>query len=214
MVALVPLLTSRLQDLISGRARGVGSSLCRLALSVASGPYGSAVHLRNWCYDRGWLPTHRPPVPVISVGNLTAGGTGKTPCVEYLARFLQARGLRPAVLSRGYRGNGRPNDEALILEANLPDVPHLQGKDRVTRASQAVRVFGADVLILDDGFQHRRLRRDLDLVLIDAMNPWGHGRLLPRGLLREPISSLRRADAVIVTRLDQAQPAEIERIIA
>jgi tetraacyldisaccharide 4'-kinase len=151
---------------------------------------------------------------VVSVGNLTAGGTGKTPCVEYVARFCRERERRVAVLSRGYGGAGGRNDEAMVLEENLPDVPHLQGPDRVALAALAVEELESEVLVLDDGFQHRRLARDLDVVLIDATNPWGYGRLLPRGLLRESPRGLRRAGAVVLTRCDQASPGERDRLRA
>ena len=173
-------------------------------------PYGLGVRLRNWAYDRGWSNSIQAPVPVVSVGNLTAGGTGKTPCVEYVAGFYRRRGLLVAVLSRGYGSAGGPNDEALVLEENLPDVPHLQGADRVRWARAAVEELESEVLVLDDGFQHRRLARDLDVVLIDATCPWGCGHLLPRGLLREPPSSLRRAGVVVLTRCDQVPPAQRE----
>jgi tetraacyldisaccharide 4'-kinase len=155
---------------------------------------------------------HRAAVPVVSIGNLTVGGTGKTPCVEFVARFYRERDRRVAILSRGYgSGEGR-NDEARVLEENLPDVPHLQGADRVVLARTAIEELESEVLVLDDGFQHRRLARDLDLVLVDATNPWGHGYLLPRGLLREPMSSLRRAGVVVLTRCDQAREDERRRL--
>jgi tetraacyldisaccharide 4'-kinase len=198
--------------LVRGETRGPAAAVQRLALSAASAPYGVAVRLRNWAYDHGWLRTGRVGVPVVSVGNLTAGGTGKTPCVEYVARYYRERGLRVAVLSRGYGAEGGPNDEALVLEENLPDVPHLQGPDRLRWAHAAVEELESEVLVLDDGFQHRRLARDLDLVLLDATDPWGGGRLLPRGLLREPLSSLRRAGVVVLTRCDQATPGQLDAI--
>ena len=153
-------------------------------------------------------------MPVVSVGNLTVGGTGKTPCVEYLARRFREWDVRVAILSRGYGVEHGPNDEALVLEENLPDVPHLQGRDRAALAATAVEELESEVLILDDGFQHRRLGRDFDMVLVDATNPWGFGRLLPRGLLREPISSLRRADAILITRSDQAPDKEVAAIMS
>src|SRR5439155_4635434 len=128
---------------------------------------------------------------------------GNTPCVEYLARHYRDLGLRVAVLSRGYGAREGRNDEALVLEANLPDVPHLQGADRVALARIAVEELESNVLVLDDGFQHRRLARDLDVVLIDATEPWGYGYLLPRGLLRESPRGLKRAGAVLLTRCDQ-----------
>jgi tetraacyldisaccharide 4'-kinase len=198
--------------LISGESRGPWSALERLVLRAAAVPYGMAVRLRNAAYRRGWLRSERVPVPVVSVGNLTAGGTGKTPCVEYVARFYRGLGRRVAVLSRGYGGAGGSNDEALVLEENLPDVPHLQGADRVALARIALEELESEVLVLDDGFQHSRLARDLDLVLVDATAPWGHGHLLPRGLLREPPTGLRRAGVIVLTRCDQVPAEQRERL--
>ena len=203
---------ARYRALVSGEASGPWPALVRSGLRLASLPYGLAVRLRNGMYERGWKERHRAPVPVVSVGNLTAGGTGKTPCAEHVARFYRGRDLRVAVLSRGYGAGGGRNDEAMVLEENLPDVPHLQGPDRVALAAAAVEELESEVLILDDGFQHRRLARDLDVVLLDATNPWGHGHLLPRGLLREPPSSLRRAGVVVLTRCDQVSRAERDRL--
>jgi tetraacyldisaccharide 4'-kinase len=194
--------------LVSGEVHGVWPALERIGLRAASVPYGLAVRLRNIAYQRGWLPSEHMPVPVVSVGNLTAGGTGKTPCVEYVARYYRGRDRRVAILSRGYASAGGRNDEALVLEENLPDVPHLQGADRVALARTAIEELESEILVLDDGFQHRRLKRDLDLVLVDASAPWGHGYLLPRGLLREPTGSLRRAGVIVMTRCDQT-PAEL-----
>jgi tetraacyldisaccharide 4'-kinase len=198
--------------LLSGEARGLGPALERLGLHVASVPYGLAVWMRNTAYERGWLRSESAPVPVISVGNLTAGGTGKTPCVEYIARFYRNLNRRVAILSRGYGGAGKGNDEALLLKENLPDVPHLQAADRVALARTAFAKLDSEVLVLDDGFQHRRLARDVDVVLIDATAPWGHGYLLPRGLLREPLGSLRRADVLVLTRCDQAPAEQCDRL--
>jgi len=203
---------SRHLDLIDGRRRGAKAALQRLALRMASWPYAAAMALRNFAYDRNWFNVHRARVPVVSVGNLTVGGTGKTPCIEYLAKWFRAHEVCVAILSRGYGESGRRNDEALLLEENLPDVPHLQGSDRAALAQTAIEELESEVLLLDDGFQHRRLARDIDLVLIDATNPWGFGALLPRGLMREPPRSLRRATAAIVTRCDQAAFEQIDAI--
>lgn len=180
--------------------------------------YGAAVLARRAAYDRGLAPAARLPVPVVSIGNLTAGGTGKTPACVWLARELGRRGMRPGLLSRGYgAAAGEPNDEARLLARLLPDVPHV-GDPRRARGGEALIARGVDAIILDDGFQHRQLARDLDLVLVDATRPWGlpgvDGRapvraLLPRGLLREPASSLARADAIIVTRADQVTDGEL-----
>jgi tetraacyldisaccharide 4'-kinase len=198
--------------LVRGEARGLWPSVQRAGLWLASVPYGVVVRLRNLAFDRGWAHNHRAGVPVVSVGNLTVGGTGKTPCVEYVADFYRARGVRVAILSRGYGAAGRPNDEALVLGQNLPDVPHLQGADRVALARTALAEIGSELLVLDDGFQHRRLARDLDLVLVDATAPWGYGRLLPRGLLREPVGGLGRADVILLTRCDQVDAAVRHRL--
>ena len=198
--------------LISGERRGFGALLQRIVLSAFALPYSVAVRLRASASTAAGWRLGKSAVPVVSVGNLTAGGTGKTPCVEYVAGFYRQRDLRVAVLSRGYGTASGPNDEALVLEENLPDVPHLQGADRSALAAAAVEELESEILVLDDGFQHRRLRRDLDLVLIDATRPWGYGRLLPRGLLREPVTGLRRAGVVVLTRCDQVAPAERARI--
>jgi tetraacyldisaccharide 4'-kinase len=208
----IVLTAATFHDIVSGRKRGMMAIAARLGLSAASLPYGSAVWARNRLFDAGWKKQCRVGVPVVSVGNLTVGGTGKTPCVEYVARFYRERGVRVTILSRGYGAAGGPNDEALVLEDNLPDVPHLQDADRVALAGIAVEELEAELLILDDGFQHRRLARDLDIVLVDATDPFGHGRLLPRGLLREPPSSLSRADAVVLTRCDQAPDSNVNQL--
>jgi tetraacyldisaccharide 4'-kinase len=186
--------------------------LQRFGLRLASLPYGLFMRLRNLGFRLGWFRVQAAGVPVVSVGNLTVGGTGKTPCVEYVAGFYRALGLRVAILSRGYGSATGCNDEALVLEENLPDVPHLQGADRVQLARTAVEELESEVLVLDDGFQHRRLARTLDLVLVDATDPWGQGYLLPRGLLREPPSGLKRADLVLMTRQDQVNEAARERL--
>lgn len=197
------------QALIRGERRGPLARLERAALSLASGPYRLAVWWRNRQYDRGRRATHRATVPVVSIGNLSLGGTGKTPCVEYVARFYRDLGLQVAILSRGYGVDAGPNDEALVLEENLPDVPHLQGADRVSLAAMAVEELEAELLVLDDGFQHRRLHRDLDIALIDATCPPHRDRLFPRGTLREPASSLKRASAILLTRCDQIDAAHV-----
>jgi tetraacyldisaccharide 4'-kinase len=198
--------------LIRGERRGPMAIMARAGLRCLSIPYGWGVRLRNVAYRRGWLESVAAGVPVISVGNLTMGGTGKTPCVEYLANGCRSRDLRVAILSRGYGSDRGHNDEAMVLEENCPDVPHLQGADRVLLAATAVEELESEVLILDDGFQHRRLRRDLDVVLVDATCPWGFDYLAPRGLLREPVSGLKRADVVLLTRCDLVRPDELSRI--
>ena len=185
----------------------------RAVLTAASVPYGLAVRARNRAYDRGRREVRRATVPVISVGNITAGGTGKTPMVAWLAEHLKDR-RRVAILSRGY-GRDRQSgvdDENAMLARMAPGAALVVNADRVAGAEEAVGVHGAEVLILDDGFQHRRLARDLDIVLVDAVQPFGGGRLLPRGLLREPLSELKRADFIVLTRSDLVGPGRIGRI--
>lgn len=188
--------------IISEKRQDLSAKILRAGLRVASFPYGAAVRSRNLGFDQGWINSTRVDRPVISIGNLTVGGTGKTPVVEWVARWFREHGKRIAILSRGYGAEDGPNDEALVLEENLPDVPHLQGKDRVALAKIGIEELDAELFVLDDGFQHRRLARDLDIVLVDALNPFGNGRLLPAGPLREPISSLRRAGLILLTRAD------------
>jgi tetraacyldisaccharide 4'-kinase len=200
--------------LVAGQLRGPWPTLQRWVLRALSVPYGLAVAVRNGLYERGWKISRHANVPVVSVGNLTLGGTGKTPCVEYVARFFRDRQIRVAVLSRGYGAAGGRNDEALVLEENLPDVPHLQGVDRVSLAAIAVEELESELLVLDDGFQHRRLARDLDIVLLDATNPWGHGHVFPRGELREGKRNLRRAGVVVLTRCDQVATANLDALRA
>ena len=179
-----------------------GPRVARGLLRAASVLYGAGAAARNACFDRGWKAIHRATVPVVSIGNLTLGGTGKTPMVEWVARWYRQRGVRVAILSRGYGQTQGLNDEGRVLEENLPDVPHLQDRDRVALAGIATRELESELIVLDDGFQHRRLARDIDIVLLDALEPFGLGYLFPRGLLREPIRSLRRADVVVLSRAD------------
>jgi len=198
---------SQFRDLVSGRRRGPTAALVRLALRAAEGPYALAMRRRNRRYDTGAAAVHRVGVPVVSVGNLTLGGTGKTPMVEWIARWFRTRGVRVAVVSRGYGARtGSRNDEALELDQKLPDVPHLQDPDRVAAARRAIEELGAQIIVLDDAFQHRRIHRDLDLVLVDALEPFGFGHVFPRGTLREPLMGLGRADVVALSRADMLPP--------
>ena len=188
--------------LIRGETKGFAATVSRLGLSLLSFGYGTGVWFRNKAFDRGWKQVGRVAIPVVSIGNLTLGGTGKTPMVEWVARWYRERNVRVAILSRGYGQETGANDEALVLEENLPDVPHLQDPDRLKLAGIAAEELESELLILDDGFQHRRLHRDLDIVLLDALDPFGQGHLFPRGLLREPAGSLKRADVVVLSRAD------------
>lgn len=197
---------ARLYDIMAGDDRSVLGHAARLGLSGMEPGYRLAISLRNRLFDLGLRKPLRLPRPTISVGNLTTGGTGKTPMVIELVKRLTEQGSRPAVLLRGYmaKGDSTPSDEAAQLKSELgssvpvePDPNRAEAADRVIRKHPTTSVF-----LLDDGFQHRQVHRDLDIVLIDATRPFGFGRLLPRGLMREPLRNLRRADAVIITRCD------------
>lgn len=198
------------KEIMSCRRGGAGASCVRAVTLVASKPYGLAMRVRRWGYRRGVLVSHDSPVPVISVGNITAGGTGKTPMVAWIVRHLVASGRKPAIVMRGYRavkaapGAEPKSDEAQLL-ASLTGAPVIVEPDRVAGARRAAEG-GADVVVLDDGFQHRRLRRNLDIVLIDAVEPFGFGHCLPRGLLREPPAALADADAIVITHADEVSP--------
>ncbi len=200
-------------DLISGRQGGPAAGLERALLSLAALPYRAAMAARR-AYWR--FAARRVGLPVVSVGNLTVGGTGKTPLVAFLARRLVAMGHRPVVVSRGYKSRpGRVGDETASLRDELPPVViQIESPDRYTALQRVIGTEPHDVAILDDGFQHIRLRRDLDIVAIDATQPFGFGHCLPRGLLREPVSALRRAHVVAITRSDQVEAGALSRIEA
>lgn len=205
-------------EVLSGADRSISARVLRLAAACAEPFYAAALRARNLSYERHWLRQHELALPVVSVGNLTVGGTGKTPMVIHLIQRLKRIGRRPAVLLRGYRARpGIGSDEARLIESTHPDIPVLADPDRHAAAERARRDHPeTDLFLLDDGFQHRRIQRDLDLVLIDATNPFGYGHVLPRGLMREPPCALRRADAVLVThadRLDGSQRAALTRRI-
>jgi len=204
---------SEFREIVSGRQRGLKASASRGLLRLAEVPYTFAMRRRNRAFDTGRRQIHDVGVPVISVGNLTLGGTGKTPMVLWLARWFRDRGVRVALVSRGYKAESdSANDEARELEQRLPGVPHLQNPDRVAAARLAVQEFNSQLIVLDDAFQHRRIARSLDIVLLDALEPFGFGHVFPRGTLREPLDGLARAGAIILTRADMAGAAEQSRI--
>ncbi len=202
----------RLERILNGDG-GLAGALARPPLDVAAALYGRIVARRNRRFDRGGSAVRRVNAPVISVGNITTGGTGKTPMVIDVLARLRALGRKPAVVSRGYRAEpGKLADELRLIRRALPEAPCVANPDRVAGAAEALAAHGADAIVLDDGFQHRRLGRDLDIVLIDATAPFGGGRLLPRGRLREPIDSLGRAHVVVLTRCDQVRAAALATI--
>ena len=203
--------SSLYRRIISGET-GAWSVPARGCLSIAAAAYASVVSVRNARFDRNG-PRDLLSIPVISVGNITTGGTGKTPFVIEIAKRLDRMGFSPAVVSRGYGAAGdTANDEERLIRHRCPGVAAVSNPNRAWAAEVAQRKCGADVIILDDGFQHRRLARSLDIVLVDATCPFGFGHMLPRGLLREPVASLRRADIIALTRCDQVSSLEIERI--
>ena len=203
-------------------------------LARVSSVYSAVVQIRLWLYATGLMRRYPLGCQVISIGNVTAGGTGKTPMVEKLARELADQGRKVAILSRGYRkkekgfweklaertrGGGKPppprvvsdgrrllldsemsGDEPYMLATNLPDVVVLVDKDRVKSGRYAIRRFGCDTLLLDDGFQYQKLMHRRDIVLVDRTNPFGNGRVLPRGILREPAENIARASFVCITK--------------
>jgi tetraacyldisaccharide 4'-kinase len=190
---------------------------------LASHVYRGAIAAQQASYAYGLRRRKQLPCRVISIGNLTLGGTGKTPLTLWVARWFQKQGWRVAVLSRGYGGQpGNPcqvvstgggplvpwhrvGDEPYLLARALPGIPVLVAPDRYVGGRYACDHLGTQVMVLDDGFQHIALHRDLDVVLIDSSNPFGHGALIPRGVLREPLHALQRADAIVLTRTDMAQ---------
>jgi len=200
------------RKLISGQAGGLSAALLRFFLAVAAIGYSRVIGLRNFLYSKGWLKTHRVNAVVFSIGNITTGGTGKTPLVIWLHNLLQQKQLPCAVLTRGYKASHYDIDEPATIVENCPQARVMVNPDRLASADEAVNKFGAKVLIMDDGFQHRRLARDLDIVTIDATLPFGYDKLLPAGLLREPVTELKRANAVVITRCDQVTKAKLAEI--
>ena len=194
------------KQLVDGTDTRATATLARVALAPLGAAWSTVMALRNTAYDRGWLAVAPAGLPVVCVGNLTLGGTGKTPLVAWVVRRLEALHRQPAIVSRGYAAAaGQQSDEAAELSLLLPGILHVACRDRVVAAAAAA-VAGADIVVLDDGFQHRRLARDLDLVAVDATDPFGCGHVFPRGLLRERLSGLARADATILTRAGSVAP--------
>ena len=206
-------------SILYGQQRGFIAALIKSTLSAFTYPYSAVLNTRDFLYKNGVVKSTRLPVKVISIGNITTGGTGKTPLVESMARCLLEKNKKVAILSRGYGGNNslqenndNVNDECLILRENLQDVTVLAGKDRVSNGEKAIRESGVDCLLLDDGFQHLKLKRDLDIVVIDSLNPFGGENLIPRGSLREPLRNLGRAGLFIISHCNQSKKQIIKSI--
>lgn len=211
------------RGVVSGTRRGVADRMLFALLAALSLPYAYLLRLRAWCYSRGMLRTRRLSRPVISVGNIAVGGTGKTPMTALIARHLMAQGKRVAVLSRGYGGSssGTPRivsdgatvfltaaeagDEPYLLARDVPGLTVVVGGNRYQAGQLAERELHPDCFLLDDGFQHLRLHRDLNILLLDCRNPFGNGRTLPAGVLREPRCAVQRADLVILTRCAEGE---------
>lgn len=209
-------------QLIYGEKTGWVHDLLLLCLRSFSFLYGMGVYLKLLLYKHGVLTRHKLPCKVISLGNITVGGTGKTPTAQRLAGTIRDMGYRVVILNRGYRAKSKEpvalvsdgkkiymtvteaGDEAYLLAKNLPGVPVVIGKNRAVSGAYAVEKLKADVVILDDGYQHWQLDRDLDIVLIDTINVFGNNFLLPRGTLREPLENLNRAHAFLLTKVDQS----------
>jgi tetraacyldisaccharide 4'-kinase len=203
---------------------GVGatafSSPLEWLLYACSQAYELAARLRVKLYETGFLKQQNLQCKVVSIGNITVGGTGKTPVTLHVADLLRRMGYKVAVISRGYGGSAgkkagivsdgqeikmtpeEAGDEPYMISLKLKGIPVIVGRDRVKAGRFAIGEFGSDIIVLDDGFQHLGLRRDLNIVLLDSANPFGNGYLLPRGVLREPLSHLGRADAFVLTRSD------------
>jgi tetraacyldisaccharide 4'-kinase len=208
--------------------------IASVVLSPLGGLYGLAMKARRSLYRRGLLSNRSVPVPLISVGNLTVGGTGKTPLVQWIAEQLAAADRRVCILTRGY-GRQNPKQRVVVSDGAevLSDAEHagdeacllaesLKGRaavisdaDRGSAALWAIKNLASDVFVLDDGFQNLSLVRNLDIVTIDATNPWGNRRLLPAGILREPRGELARADCIVLTRVNESNAVlELEREIS
>ena len=209
-----------LHAILSGRVEGAAPTIVRGVLRIAEPFYATAMRLRNWMYDSRTIPTHDLGRPTIAVGNITTGGTGKTPLVRWAAEQLRTAGIQVGILSRGYGSTrARPlGDELTMLSHQLNDgrclpIPLIANPDRVRGAVDLLANFPlTQAFLLDDGFQHRRVKRTLNIVLINATEPFGFGHVLPRGLLREPLAGLRRADAVVLTHVNRVNESAVSSV--
>ena len=221
----------KIENIMTGEGEKSFSSV-EFLLFILSLFYGGLVKIRSAAYQGGIIKSKRLPCKVISIGNIAAGGTGKTPMTLYMAELIKRLGYEVVVISRGYKGdlektggivsNGKTvlmgpekaGDEPFMLAGRLKNIPVIVGKDRFEAGMLALRKFNPDVIVLDDAFQHLKLKRDINLVLLDAKRPFGISHLLPRGILREPPSSLLRSDAIILTRFGCASESALENSLA
>lgn len=186
-----------INDLMRDRRNGILDKVAKVLLYIISLIYGLVVRIWDLLYSTKVLKAHKVSPKVISIGNITVGGTGKTPFTIFLAQELMNRGQRISILMRGYG-----NDEWQMVKRSLESIPVIVGRDRVKSANDAEKLYNAEILLLDDGFQHRRLKRDLNILLIDAVSPFGNKHMLPRGVLREPLSAIKCADIIVLTKVD------------
>lgn len=215
----------RIDQFLYQKEKTLWTKIVLFPLYLLSFPYGWGLRLRILLYSLGLLNIRRLPCPVISVGNITVGGTGKTPLVMALARGLKDRGIPVAILSRGYKGKKtsgplvsdgqtvflspkESGDEPFLMANTLKDIPILIGKDRFRNGQVALQQFGVHGLLLDDGYQHLRLHRDLNILLIDSDIGFGDDHLLPRGILREPLTYLQRADLFLITKVEHPEASQ------
>ena len=197
-----------ISSIMKDEKKGIISQGVKAFLSFLSFFYYIGIKVVDWSYRSGLRKIIKVSVPVVSVGNITVGGTGKTPFSLYLADYFISKGLKPAILTRGYG-----KDENIMMKDELPEVPIIVGQDRVKSTVKA-KNFGRDLVILDDGFQHRRLDRGMNILLIDTITFSGNGTLLPRGVFREPIDSVKRADLFVLTKADAAGDERIKEVEA
>jgi tetraacyldisaccharide 4'-kinase len=198
---------------VLGDAVGWGAAAFRIAFYPQGQFYGLTVRFVNLLRSCRILREKKLSAPVISVGNISLGGTGKTPMVEWVAKWLMEHGRNPAILSRGYGAAVAEgvNEEAALLRENLAETPHYRNPERYAAGLKAL-ADGADCLVLDDGFQHRQLHRDMDVVLVDALSPPNHDYIFPCGSLREPVSALKRAHIIVLTRVDLVEPEAMREL--
>ena len=207
-----------LLSILNGERNDGVAVLVRIPLLLVSIFYGFAVKCILLGYQYGWFKKRKLPVPVVSIGNLTVGGVGKTPMCIFLAKMLTARNVKPLVLTRGYspglcKEELGESDEVQLLREALGDVPVVSGSNRYKSGLMAMAEYKPEVVLLDDGFQHWKLYRDLDILLIDCTNPFGNGFLLPAGILREYSTAISRAGLIILTKADRGNVLELRKQI-